>query len=208
MLVAFDLDGTLVDSRQDIAASANAALAAVGLPPRAAAEVVGFVGAGARKLIERCVAPHLELTERALTAWYAVYGAHLLDSTTPYPQALAALPELAGVATLAVATNKPGRFAREICDALFPGRFAAVIGGDEAPRKPDPGMLLALCDRLGIPASRTTYVGDMALDRAAAAAAGVRFVGVGWGYGGADVGPEAVTDGAGLVARIRGNAGR
>ncbi len=181
-LVAFDLDGTLVDSREDIAVAANLALADVGLPPRSADEVRSFVGHGARRLVERCVWPRTDLLEPALRAWRRHYDVHLLDHTVPYPGILAALDALRPRALLGVATNKPGAFARRICDALLPNRIAGVVGGDEAPPKPDPAMILALGERFGIGPEHTVFVGDMDVDRDAARAAGAAFVGVGWGF--------------------------
>ena len=181
MLLAFDLDGTLVDSRHDIAAAANAALAEVGLPRRPEAEVAGFVGGGARNLIARCVEPHGEKLEEALAAWHRRYAARLLETTRPYPGIETLLAALGRAHVLAVATNKPGRYARAICDALFPGRFAQVIGGDEAPRKPDPAMLIEIAARQGERVA--AYVGDMEIDARTAEAYGCPFVAVGWGFG-------------------------
>lgn len=181
-IIAFDLDGTLVDSRIDIAAAANAALEAVGLPRRSEEEVIGFVGGGARNLVARCVDPHLDRIEEALEAWHRHYAVHLLDHTRPYPGIEAALEALARRSPLAVATNKPGRYARAIVDALFPGRFVQVVGGDEAPRKPDPRMLERIEETQG--RRIACYVGDMEVDRRTALVHGCRFVGVGWGFGG------------------------
>jgi phosphoglycolate phosphatase len=204
MLIAFDLDGTLVDSRHDIAAAANAALLEVGLPRRPEEEVATFVGGGARNLIARCVEPHHEKLEEALAAWHRHYAARLLDETRPYPGIEALLGALAGDHLLAVATNKPGRYARTICDALFPGRFAQVIGGDEAPRKPDPAMLHALAEKQG--ARVAAYVGDMEIDRSTAAAYGCPFVAVGWGFGAFGPGPEVARSAAALGALLRAAA--
>jgi phosphoglycolate phosphatase len=181
-LVAFDLDGTLIDSREDIARAANLALGDLGLPSRSPDEIRTFVGHGARRLVERCVAPRTDLVEPALAAWRRHYDAHLLDSTVPYPGILAALDALRPQALLAVATNKPAAFARRLCDALLPGRIAGVVGGDEAPPKPDPTMILRLGERFRIGPERTVFVGDMDVDREAARAAGTGFVGVGWGF--------------------------
>ncbi len=184
-LVAFDLDGTLVDSRRDIAASANEALRVVGLPAYEPDVITGFVGGGARKLLARCCGPRTELVEPALEAFFAHYQEHQLDTTRPYPGVPELLAELHGRVALAVATNKPGLFARTICDRLFGPRFAAVIGGDEAARKPAPDMLVQLCAITGVTRDEALYVGDMAVDRDAAAAAGIAFAGVAWGYGAA-----------------------
>jgi len=204
MLFAFDLDGTLVDSRADIAASANAALEAVGLPRKPDAEIARYVGGGARNLVARCVDPHVEKLEEALAAWHAHYALHLLDTTRPYPGIAAMLGRLAGDGhVLAVATNKPGRFARAICDALFPGRFAQVIGGDEAPRKPDPEMLRRIAEAERAPVA--AYVGDMPIDERTAGAFGCPFVAVPWGFGtfapGVPLAPDAAALERLLLAR-------
>lgn len=179
-LAIFDLDGTLVDSVEDLAASVNHALHALGLPPRTIDEIRRFVGEGARVLLARAVAPHDELLEPALAAWWEHYEAHCLDRTRPYP-GIGAL--LAGSGrTLALHTNKPGRLARKILDGLgLLERFAAVVGGDEAPRKPDPTGVQLILTRLGASAGETVFVGDSLVDVATARAAGVRMVAVTWG---------------------------
>ncbi len=200
MLLAFDLDGTLVDSRQDIAASANAALEAVGLPRRAEDEVARFVGGGARNLVARCVDPHVDKLEEALAAWHAHYAEHLLDTTRPYPGIAEMLAALAPHCRLAVATNKPGSYARTICDALFPGVFVQVIGGDEAPRKPDPAMLHQIAAAQG--EAIAAYVGDMPIDQRTAEAAGCAFVGVPWGFGAFEPGARVVRSAEQLLAAL------
>jgi phosphoglycolate phosphatase len=180
-LAIFDLDGTLVDSVDDLAASVNHALAAVGLPLRSTAEVRGFVGEGARVLLERSVAPHVERVEEALAAWHAHYEAHLLDRTRLYP-GLRAVLEGAG-RVLAVHTNKPGPLARKILAGLgVLDRFAVVVGGGEAPRKPSPAGVHAIQARVGAAPEDTVFVGDSAVDAATARAAGVPFVAVTWGF--------------------------
>jgi phosphoglycolate phosphatase len=181
-LAVFDLDGTLVDSAEDIAASVNHALAAVGLPLRTLAEVRGFVGEGARKLLERAVGDRQDLVEPALRAWEAHYAEHALDRTRPYP---GIVEELARAGrTLAVLTNKPGPAARQIVEGLgLAPRFAEVVGGGEAPRKPDPTGLLAMMARLGATAEETVVVGDSAVDVATGRNARVAVVAVTWGFG-------------------------
>jgi phosphoglycolate phosphatase len=159
----------------------NHALHAVGLPPRSREEVHGFVGEGARLLLARAVAPHDHLLEPALAAWRPHYEAHCLDRTRPYP-GIDAL--LAGAGrTLAVQTNKPGVMARKILAGLgLLPRFAAVIGGDEVARKPDPAGARELMARLGATPAETVFVGDSRVDLGAAWAAGVPFVAVTWGF--------------------------
>ena len=180
-LAILDLDGTLLDTLDDLAAAVNAALAEVGLPPRAAGEVRGFVGEGARRLLERAVAPRAELLEPALAAWWRHYEAHCLDATRPYP----GIPGvLAGAGRrLAVHTNKPGALARKILAGLgLLDRFAAVVGGDEAPRKPDPAGTLTLVERMGATPASTVFIGDSRVDLMTARAAGIPAVAVTWGF--------------------------
>ncbi len=179
-LAIFDLDGTLVDSVDDLAAAVNVALARVGLPPRGRDEVRGMIGNGARVLLERAVSPHAQLLETALAAWREHYAAHLLDSTRPYPGIAEALAG-AGRA-LAVLTNKPGPMARQILEGLgLAGRFAAVVGGGDAAAKPDPAGALGLLRRLGARAEDAVLVGDSPVDAATARNAGINFVAATWG---------------------------
>ena len=179
-LAVFDLDGTLVDSVDDLHASVSHALSVLGLPPRSRDEIRSFVGEGARVLVARSIAPRDELLEPALAAWRAHYAEHLLDRTRPY-EGIPAL--LAGAARpLAVLTNKPGAMARRILDGLgLLPRFLAVTGGDEAPRKPDPTGLRALMVRAGASPAETVLVGDSRHDVATALAAGTQVVAVTWG---------------------------
>ncbi len=181
-LAVLDLDGTLVDSLDDLFASVNHALAAVGLPTRTREEVHGYVGEGARVLLARAVAPHEQLVEPALAAWWPHYEAHCLDRTRPY-EGIPALLAGAGRA-LAVHTNKPGPLARKILDGLgLLPRLFAVIGGDEVPRKPDPTGVRELMARAGATPEETVFVGDSRVDLRTARAAGVAFVAVTWGFG-------------------------
>lgn len=179
-LAVFDLDGTLVDSVDDLHASVTHALAAVGLPPRSRAEVRSFVGEGARVLLARAVAPRADLLDPALAAWRAHYAEHCLDRTVPYP----GIPELLAGASraLAVHTNKPGAMARKILGGLgLLSRFVEVVGGDDAPRKPDPAGLLGIMARAGAAPAETVFVGDSRHDVETARAAGVAVVAVTWG---------------------------
>jgi len=194
-LAVFDLDGTLVDSLLDLHASVNHALATAGLEPRSVEEVRGFVGEGARRLLERAVGPRTDLLDEVMTAWRVHYETHLLDRTRPYPGIEAAL---AGARrTLAVLTNKPGPMARRILDGLgMSARFAAVIGGGEAPRKPDPAGLRTLMAGAGAGSADTVLVGDSRVDVETGHAAGVRVVAVTWGLGHREdlAGADAIVD--------------
>jgi phosphoglycolate phosphatase len=179
-LAIFDLDGTLVDSVDDIAAAVNHGLATVGLPPRSREEIRGFIGDGARMLLLRALGPRSDLFEPAMAGWRAHYEAHLLDRTLPYP----GLPEvLAGARRkLAVLTNKPGPMARRVLEGLgLAPLFSAVVGGGDAPPKPDPTGARALLDRFGVRPEDAVLVGDSAVDAETARNAGMEFVAVTWG---------------------------
>jgi phosphoglycolate phosphatase len=179
--VVWDLDGTLVDSCEDLCRAVNHALREVGLPERTLAEVASYVGEGAAKLVERALGPgNAHLQARALEAWWAHYREHLLDTTVLFP----GLRELlAGTdVPFAVHTNKPGVLARTILDGLgVLGRFVEVVGGDEAPRKPDPAGTRALLARHGAPPATSIYVGDSAIDLRTARAVPMRIAVVTWG---------------------------
>ena len=180
-LAILDLDGTLLDTLDDLTASVNAALAEVGLPPRERLEIERFVGEGVRNLLSRAVAPRLDLLEPALAAWWTHHRVHCLDHTRPFP----GIPELLTRTgrRLAVHTNKPGALARRILAGLgLLDRFAIVTGGDEAPRKPDPAGTLEIMRRLGARPADTIFIGDSPTDVRTARAAGVRLVAVTWGF--------------------------
>jgi phosphoglycolate phosphatase len=202
-LAVFDLDGTLVDSRQDLYLAVAYALSELGLPQRSQEEVVSFVGDGAVTLVSRAIAPREHLLETAVALWREHYSRHLLDHTRLYP-GIAAVLGSARI-PLAVHTNKPGAMARRILDGLgVLSRFVTVVGGDEAARKPDPSGLLGICVRAGVKPEDAVLVGDSLVDRSTAVAAGIRFVPVSWGFvpmatlaaGGAE---GFVTDAAGLL---------
>jgi phosphoglycolate phosphatase len=181
--VIYDLDGTLVDSRGDLADSVNAMLARLGLARHADALVWSFVGDGAERLIRRALGAANEhrFTE-ALPIWLEEYDARLLDKTRLYPgiAELLRLPPL----QRAVLTNKPGGFARRIVEGLgVAPAFAQVIGGDEGPRKPDPANLLRICAAFSVSKEEVLLVGDSAVDLSTGRAAGVRVCAVSWGFG-------------------------
>ena len=188
-LVAFDLDGTLVDSIGDIARSANEALVErFGPSAELPVEVVkGFVGGGARLLIERCLAAIGEPpagVDPVFERFLPLYRARLVETTRLFDGLFEALWVIERHATLAVLTNKPGDMSRSIVDALgLRGRFLDVIGGDDlATRKPDPEGLRLLATKAGVPIERVALVGDSAIDVRTAQAADALSIGVLWGY--------------------------
>lgn len=195
VVVGFDLDGTLVDSVDDIAAALNLALADVGRPALPTLRVRGFVGRGARNLVAQAVAAtnrdHAAATnddddvvvDDLLARFRAHYERDLAVHTRPFDGVVEALDALraAGV-VVGVATNKPGALARPLVDRLLPGRCAAVLGPDDVGGllKPDPAILRALGRACG-DVDVACYVGDSAVDVDCARAAGIPVVGVTWG---------------------------
>lgn len=178
-LVAFDLDGTLIDSIGDIAASANDSLVeAYGESARLPKErVKSFVGRGARQLIERCVdavGSKPEDVSRIFDRFMTIYGSRLTETTRLYAGMSEALDRIGAEARMAVLTNKPGSMSRAIVNGLgLAERFIAVIGGDDlASKKPDPEGLLKLAAEAGVRPGETALVGDSAIDMRTARGAG------------------------------------
>ncbi|MBP2316003.1 phosphoglycolate phosphatase [Azospirillum soli] len=179
--VAFDLDGTLVDSAADLMHASNALLAELGRPPVDLPAVRSFIGDGAAKLVERILAatgdlPGPEETAAHLCRFLTIYEADPSAHSALYPGVADTLAALAGAGlTLGVCTNKPmGATRRLLADLGIADRFAAVVGGDSFPsRKPSPEPVLGLLDRMGVRPEETVFVGDNEHDVAAARAAGV-----------------------------------
>ena len=179
--VLFDLDGTLLDTLDDLTASVNAALAAFSLPPRTREEVRKFLGNGAERLIrlslpgEKTDPP----AEEVLKTFREHYNAHCLDRTRPYDGILEALGALSMPA--AIVSNKPDSAVKPLCARFFPGVPAFGETAD-CPRKPAPDMLFRGLEALG--ADRCVYVGDSEVDVLTAANAGVPCLSVLWGFRG------------------------
>lgn len=177
--VLFDLDGTLLDTLDDLTASTNAALAAFSLPPRTRDEVRRFVGNGAERLI-RLALPGKETdppVEEVLKAFREHYNAHCLDRTRPYVGILEALEALSMPA--AIVSNKPDSAVKPLCSRFFPG-IPAFGETADCPRKPAPDMLFRGLAALG--ADRCVYVGDSEVDILTAKNAGVPCLSVLWGF--------------------------
>ncbi len=185
--ILFDLDGTLVDSSGDIAAAVNRTLAGLDLPTLPTGEIVSFVGDGVRKLMERTFARlGVGGVDAAIARFKRDYREHCLEATRPYPGLPALLAALAPT-PMAVVTNKPAAFARQILAGLdLQAHFGAVVGGDEAPLKPDPAPVRLAVERLGLApveaAGAGLMVGDHGNDVAAGRAAGLTTCGVLWGF--------------------------
>jgi phosphoglycolate phosphatase len=175
-LFVFDLDGTLVDSRKDIADAANELLASCGADPMAEARIGRMVGDGAATLVARAfAAAGLTPPPDALDRYLAIYSRRLLDHTEAYPGVPAVLASLRSRAALGVLTNKPLASTRRILDGLDLSAYFsddAVVGGDgEWPRKPDPRGLRYLASAAAISLEDTLLVGDSVIDWRTARAA-------------------------------------
>ena len=179
--IVFDLDGTLIDSRRDIAASTNHALATHGFPELSLEEIVGYIGDGARTLLASSA--RLEESDSRLDqlvdAFLDYYAAHPIDSTTLMPGAREALAAFASL-PLALCTNKPRRTTLAVLAGLgLSNTFRAVsAGGDHPEKKPHPRPILALGEALAVPAGALLMVGDGEQDVLAGRAAGALTVGV------------------------------
>lgn len=189
-IVGFDLDGTLVDSLDDLTAALNHALGIAGRPPVFADDVRSMVGLGARRMLERGLAatggvPGDEDFQRLYDALLVYYEAHIAVHSRPYPGLIAALDRLDALgARTAVVTNKIERLARPLLGELgLADRMATIIGGDTmgpGNAKPSPAPIHAMIERCG--GGRAAFVGDSIYDIMAAKNAGVTSIAVSFGF--------------------------
>lgn len=172
--IIFDFDGTLIDSYEAISESLNAVRASFSLPPLAAQEVRGMVGHGLEHLIDKVVGP--DRVEEGVRLFRQSYAAICERKTQILPQVKETLEQLDRRGyVMAIASNKPSYFVRDILKALeIDHLFAEVLGpNDVETPKPDPEMLDIILMRLGLSPDETAYVGDMLLDIDAGRRAGV-----------------------------------
>ena len=176
--IVFDLDGTLLDTLDDLAAAVNATLAKFALPLRTREEVRAFVGNGIVKLMERAVGSkdRADFAE-IVTAFKQYYGEHCADNTKPYDGVMELLQTLKtrGVKT-AVLSNKADFAVKALCEQYFDGLILTAVGENEEAgirKKPAPDSLFAVLDELGASKAETVYVGDSEVDIQTAQNAGV-----------------------------------
>ncbi len=209
-LLIFDLDGTLIDSKKDLADSVNAMRVWRGLPPLADERVSSYVGDGAPTLVRRALpgASEEDLAE-ALRFFLAYYREHMLDATSLYPGVREALNRLHDAhVPLAILTNKPVKFSVQLIERLgLTPHFFRVYGGNSfEEKKPHPIGIEKLMTELGAARERTTMVGDSAVDVRTARNARVQACGVSWGFQPetfADAPPDFVIDAMeALVERV------
>ncbi|WP_346664776.1 HAD-IIIA family hydrolase [uncultured Mailhella sp.] len=184
--IIFDLDGTLLDTLEDLADAVNHALSGCTTVRRSIDEVRSFVGNGVRTLMIRALPGGEESPyfEQAFAAFREYYAAHCRDHTRAYPQIPELLNELSARGVkLGIVSNKSDKEVKELNRAFFGGLFPAALG--ERPgvrRKPEPDSLLEAMKELCVDKSRTLYVGDSDVDIRTAANAGVPCVSVTWGF--------------------------
>lgn len=185
--VIFDLDGTLLNTLEDIADSCNWMCARHGWPTHELKEYCYFVGNGAAKIVERAVPVHArtpEQLEQLLAEYNSHYQVHKSDKTCPYdgvPQVLEQLKR-AGV-SMAVLTNKPDVAAGPVTEQYYPGVFPLVQGGlPGVPLKPNAAPVQMLMERMGAARENTLFVGDSNVDIQTAKNSGLASCGVLWGF--------------------------
>ena len=210
--VVFDLDGTLVDSRLDLAAAVNATRERLALPALPVEAIAAMVGEGARTLLRRGLSESVtgDAFEAALALFLDLYFARCLDATRAYPGIPEVVAELAMRLPLAVLTNKPERHSRRILDELgLAAHVGLLVGGDTLPsRKPDPAGLHHIAAAWGAMPRQLLLVGDSDVDVETARAAGTPLAVVSWGFGSLDraaaAGALRVDSPADLLALLRG----
>lgn len=188
-LVIFDLDGTLLNTIDDLGTATNYALSAMGLPTHPLSAYPAMVGNGVRKLIERALPRELSNDEHTVAtitdSFKQYYNEHSMDHSRPYDGIMELLSELNGRGlNLAVASNKYDAAVKVLINHYFPDfRWAAICGQKEGvPVKPDPSIVFDILNQCPTPKDNVLYVGDSGVDMTTAYRACVESVGVTWGF--------------------------
>ena len=179
--IIFDLDGTLLDTLEDLHAAVNHTLAQFHCPPRTLEEVRRFVGNGVDQLVRLSLPgkdTDPDVTE-VIAAYRSYYNAHCREKTGPYAGILQALADLATEYPLAVVSNKPDSAVKPLCREYF-GDIYSLGERKETPRKPAPDMVRQAMSAIGV--SQCVYVGDSEVDILTAKNAGVPCLSVTWGF--------------------------
>ena len=184
--ILFDLDGTLLDTLEDLVDSVNHTLTAYGCPTRTRSELRHILGNGARNLIERSLPglPTDPPLEDVLAAYQDWYDTHNRIKTRPYEGVLAALAELRKEYPVAIVSNKPDRAVKPMCREFFGEEIYALGESADCPRKPAPDMIYKGMAAIGV--EKCIYVGDSEVDVHTAMNAGVPCLSVLWGFRDAD----------------------
>ncbi len=179
--ILFDLDGTLLDTLEDLKDSVNYALAQYGCPSRNLAEIREFIGNGARKLIERALPGKADdpAVDDVLATYQAYYKTHSQVKTKPYPGIPEVLAQLSAKYPVAIVSNKPDAATKLLCKDFFGDIYARGESSD-CPRKPAPDMLQKAMETIGV--DTCIYVGDSEVDVLTAKNLGVKCLSVLWGF--------------------------
>ena len=183
-LIVYDLDGTLVNTRRDIAEAANHMRRRMGLGALSEKEIAGYVGLGVQRLVENCLGTaDPSRVKEGMDLYRTHYAEHLLDNTALYPGVQEVL-DYFRPRRQAVITNKPSPYSQKILESLgVAPYFSEIIAGDSGyPKKPDPDSLMALMIREGVKGYDTVLVGDSPVDVETGSRAGVCTVAVTQGF--------------------------
>ena len=186
----FDLDGTVVNTLEDITCAVNLMLVEYSFPIFTLEEIRQKIGNGARKLVQRAlpenVAEDDEFVDKALRTYQDFYTAHCTDKVSVYPGLEAVLRQMKNDGKkLAVVTNKDHMHATVITDKLLPGVFDVVLGyNGRFPHKPNPESVLSIIKDFGVAPEEAAFVGDTWVDVETGRNAGMKTVGVEWGFSG------------------------
>ena len=184
--VLFDMDGTVLDTLDDLADSVNESLRHFSLPTVPRDQVMRSLGNGAAHLIRSCLPEGSgdDLFERVLAFYRPWYGAHCRIKTCPYPRILPLMETLRsrGIRQ-AIISNKPDSAVQDLAEEFFPGLMEVVVGDSPAVRrKPAPDTVLAAARQMGLPVSACVYIGDTEVDIETARNAGMDCIAVTWGF--------------------------
>jgi len=209
-LLIFDLDGTLVDSKEDIALAVNLTLDDLGVERRAPDLIYTYIGGGVHNLIRRSLTDeHAGLLDRGVDTFWANYKEHVLDKTRPYEGVYGMLEKFSG-RKMAVVTNKPYAHTVMILRGLDIERYFISVQGWKMglPVKPDPSLVRMALDETGVSSAGSVMIGDGVSDILAARGAGVGTCAVGYGYGDRekllDAGPDYFAEEIADIVRLFG----
>ncbi len=200
-LAIFDLDGTLLDTLGDLHTSVNFALRKFGFPERSVDEVRSFIGNGVVKLMERSAPDGVdsETQQKCLNVFRKHYLEHMSDTTAPFEGVTKLLVDLRGNGIkIAVVSNKLHKAVEELCESYFPGFIDKAIGVSvEKERKPSPVNVVKTTEYFEIEPDDCIYIGDSEVDVQTAHNAGLKCIGVTWGFRTRE---ELISTGCDLIA--------